>query len=541
MTIQDSSDTITSSSKRFFSGTMISRTTGLAREVAMAAAFGTIPAVAAFWMAFRFAHLLRRLFGEGALNAAFIPHFESLRKEDTQKGARFFYDLSTGITLILLFLIILIEGILGGCLLFKEMSTGTRDVMRLTMLMLPALVFISLYALNSSLLNCERSYFLPSVAPAILNLVWILAIALLWRKVPHQALEYLAMIIAFAFALQWAVTLPRVYRYLTAGLGKSWWQEKGFSGREILMIMRPFLLGMIGVAATQVNSGLDAIFARVADSEGPAFLWYAIRIQQLPLALFGVGLTGALLPPISRAIENNNKEKYRYFLNFGMKKVLTLMLPITAGILALGFCGINLVYGHGEFTSEATLKTTLCLWAYGVGLFPMTAVLVCAAAFYAQKNYRIPTLFSVITVGLNVGLNTLFVFVFHMGAISIAIATMVTACVNGLLLAAFLHRQGELDLHGLWGTLLKVVACSFLAAIVTIWFGHTLFHDNTWAYLLGQPLAPFSRELPQQLLIFGSEAVCFGAVLFASAFVFRVHAILELLPLPTKKRIASHL
>lgn len=534
--IQDSSESITASAKRFFSGTMISRATGLAREIAMAAAFGTIPAVAAFWMAFRFAHLLRRLFGEGALNAAFIPHFESLRKEDPKKGARFFYDLSTGITLILLFLILLIEGILGGFLLFKEMSPANRDVICLTMLMLPALVFISLYALNSSLLNCERSYFLPSVAPAFLNLVWILAVAFLWRRGPSQALQFLAMIIVFAFALQWAVTIPRVYRYLSEGLGKNWWQEKGFSGREILLIVRPFLLGMIGVAATQINSALDAIFARAANPEGPAFLWYAIRIQQLPLALFGVGLTGALLPPISRAIENHNQEQYRHFLSFALKKILALMLPISAAIVVLGFSSINLVYGHGEFDSKAVTQTTLCLWAYGTGLFPMTAVLVCAAAFYARKNYRIPTLFSLIAVGMNLGLNSLFVFVFKMGAVSVAIATTLTACVNSALLAAFLQKEGDLDLRGLWWCLFKVIACSVLAAFTTALLGHALLQDNTWAFLQGQPLAPFSRSLPRQLLAFMALAFSFAGTLFLSAYALRVHEILDLFP--KRKRVS---
>ncbi len=538
MTIQDSSETIAASAKRFFSGTMISRATGLVREIAMAAAFGTIPAVAAFWMAFRFAHLLRRLFGEGALNAAFIPHFESLRKEDSKKGARFFYDLSTGITLILLLITILLESILGGYLLFGEMGSSTRDVVRLTMLMLPALVFISLYALNTSLLNCESSYFLPSVAPAFLNIVWIGALALLWQKNPTQALEYLAMVIVFAFALQWVVTVPRVYRYLKEGLGETWWQERGFSGREIFSIMRPFILGMIGVAATQINSALDTIFARIANPEGPAYLWYALRLQQLPLALFGIGLSGALLPPISRAIESGNREQYRYFLNFGLKKTLALMVPISAAIFVLGFSAINLVYGHGEFGERATLDTTLCLWAYGAGLFPMTVVLIFAAAFYAKKNYRIPTLLSVLTVALNVCLNALFVFVFHMGAISVAIATSLTACVNGALLAAFLHKEGELDLHGVSWIFAKVVLCASLAAFGAISVGHYLFQDNTSALLLSQPLVPFTRSLPQQLMTFSIEAITFGTILFASAYFLRLHTLLGLPSLKERKKRA---
>lgn len=517
--IQDTSETITRSAKRFFSGTFISRLTGLAREIAMATAFGTLPAVAAFWMAFRFAHLLRRIFGEGALNAAFIPHFERLRGENPLKGARFFYDLTLGITFFLVLLTLFIEGILGGCLFFLE----SKEVIRLTMILLPGLLFISLYALNSSLLNCERSYFIPSVAPALINLVWIIALPFLWRKPPSQALEKLAMILVFAFALQWVVTLPSVLRYLSQLTKEAW---PPFSGREILKIMRPFALALIGVTAAQINSAFDAIFARLADPEGPAYLWYAIRIQQLPLALFGVGLMGALLPPISRALDRNNVEQYHHFVNFALRKAVLLMVPLTVGVLTLGFSGINLVYGHGAFSSEATLQTTLCLFAYGMGLLPMTAVLVLASAFYAQKNYRIPTLISLFTVGLNIGLNALFVFFFQMGAVSIALATTLTAALNAFLLAFLLKPQGRVPC-------VKIVLCSLIAASLTLLVGHMFFHDNTLNLLFGLPLFTFSRTLFEQLLGFSVQSLLFGTTLFVGAYLMG----LEIIPL--RKRVRA--
>ena len=206
--------------------------------------------------------------------------------------------------------------------------------------------------MNISLLNCENSYFLPSVAPTVLNLTWIGAIFLVWKQPMLQAIEYLAMILVLAFALQWGVTVPRVIRYLSKELGD---KSKGFSGRELLRIARPFTLGMIGVAATQVNTALDALFARAADPEGPAYLWYAIRIQQLPLALLGIGLTGALLPPIARALQRGDRSQYLHFLNFALKRVVLWMVPMTAALFALGFSGMNLVYGHGAF-----LKVRLC-------------------------------------------------------------------------------------------------------------------------------------------------------------------------------------
>lgn len=166
----------------------------------------------------------------------------------------------------------------------------------------------------------------------------------------------------------------------------------------------------------------------------------------------------------------------------------------------------------------------------------MTAVLVFAAAFYARKNYRIPTLVSVLTVGLNVGLNALFVFGLGMGAISVAVATTLTACMNGALLAAFLHKEGTLDFKGLGGTLLKVLLCSCLAGFVTIQLGHVLFEEQTWSVLMGQPVAPFARHFSSQLLIFGSEALFYSSSLFFFAFILRVRELLDLLPFPFRRK-----
>ena len=523
MTIQDSTRSIASSAKHFFSGTAISRATGLAREVAMALVFGTHPMVAAFWMAFRFANLLRRLFGEGALHAVFVPHYESLRKQDSALGARFFYDLSAALMLLLLAITLLAEGLLGGILLFASLQESSLQVIKLTMVMLPALVFICLYALNTSLLNCERSYFLPSLAPALLNVVWVGAIFVVWQLPIEKGVEYLAMIVVFAFALQWGVTAPHVFRYLTRELGDKW-HEKGFSGREILKIARPFMLGMIGVCATQVNTAFDAVFAWVADSQGPAYLWYAIRIQQLPLALIGVGLTGALLPPITRAIQKGEREQYLHFLNFAMTRALLFMVPMTGGIFALGFCGINLVYGHGAFSQEATYQTTLCLWAYGLALLPMTFVLICASACYAHKNYRMPTLFSLFTVVLNVTLNALFVYALQWGAISIALATTLSTLVNGILLAYLLKKQYGLSLAGIAISFLKIVFATLLAVAATVTLGFYLFQDNTLAWLMGQPLAPFARDISTQLFCFGMQALTFTVAFLLTAFALRIDA-----------------
>jgi putative peptidoglycan lipid II flippase len=522
-TIQDTTSTIKSSVKRFFSGTAISRMTGLIREIMMAAVFGTTPAIAAFWMAFRFAHLLRRLFGEGALHVAFVPHFEGLRKHNSAAGARFFYDLSSAVIAILLLVTLVTEITLASILHFCAIDPNNREVILLTMILLPALLFITLYALNTSLLNCEHTFFLPSVAPAFLNMIWIGGIILVSQLPRVQAIEYLAMMIVFAFALQWLATMPPIFRFLKENLEQEASEKKRGSYKELLRILRPFALGMVGVAATQINSALDALFARAADPEGPAYLWYAIRIQQLPLALVGVALTGAILPPLSRAIQKEDRGQYLHFLNFALKQALLVMVPITGALFVLGFSAINLIYGHGEFSQAATVQTTFCLWAYGSALLPMTSVLILAAAFYAHKNYRIPTCSALLTVILNIGLNTLFVYTFHWSAISIAIATALGALFNALILAHFLNKKEGIVISGIPLLTLKSLLATLLALLATLLFGAHFLHDPTLPYFLSEPLPLFDRHPFTQLLTFSLQALIFTATFLFAAYSLRFH------------------
>src|ERR1700722_18897818 len=151
----DTPHTILRSARHFLSGTVISRLTGLLRDIATAFAFGTDSAVAAFLVAFRFAHLLRRLFGEGALQIAFIPQFEKLKQKNPLRACGFFRDLKALLSISLLILIIVLMAVLGFFLYFGNISQNNGEILFLTFLMMPSLLFICLYELNSALLQCE--------------------------------------------------------------------------------------------------------------------------------------------------------------------------------------------------------------------------------------------------------------------------------------------------------------------------------------------------------------------------------------------------
>lgn len=470
--MQDSTHSIFSSAKRFFTGTMLSRVTGLARDVAMAGAFGTQDAVAAFLVAFRFSHLLRRLLGEGALQTAFIPHFEALRKESPSQAGAFFRDLTALLSLVLSVLVIVSMLAIYGVLLTMDLSEGNQEILWLTLLMMPSLLFICLYGLNAALLQCEKNYFIASAAPIAFNVVWTLGVLCLWNIPPPQAMPWLAGFIIAACLGQWLATVPHTVQILRSFSLQ--WKKICFFSQDVKRLLKPLFLGILGISAAQINNALDAVFARYADAEGPAFLWYAIRVQQLPLALFGIALSGALLPPLSRAIKNQDIPLYKQFLEFALRRSVAFMLPITAGIFLLGTAAIRLIYGRGDFSTSSVLGTTQCLWGYGFGLIPMTLVLIMSPAFYALKDYRTPTIASLAAMGANITLNTLLVAGIGWGAASIAWATSVSAWLNVAILGWYLwQRSGSYLTKGFWMGLGKVsLATASGAASVLLFQGY---------------------------------------------------------------------
>lgn len=463
--MNDSTHSILSSAKRFFSGTILSRITGMLRDVSMAYAFGTHEAVAAFLVAFRLSHLLRRLFGEGALQSAFIPQFEEIRSHNSQSACQFFRDLHIWLTLGLMIFIFSSMAILGGVWLYGGLSPGNAEIVSLSMLLMPSLLFICLFGLNASLLQCEKSYFVPGVAPVAFNLIWVVGALLLHNVPATEAMPWLSVWVIAACVSQWLMTVPKTMQILRKN-GVSFYQNITLFSRDLKAFYKPLFFGIVGVAATQVNNALDAIFARYANEEGPAMLWYALRIQQLPLALFGVAIAGALLPPLTRALKNQEREKYLSFLQFAIRKSCALMIPLTVSLILMGDTCVALLFGRGDFDAHSIMGTARCLMGYSLGLIPMALVLVVAPAFYAQKDTLTPAKISLISVLMNVGLNAFFVFSLGLGEVSIAIATSISSWVNLGLLVYLVKDRKELINIPLGVEIFKVVlACSLASAI----------------------------------------------------------------------------
>ena len=427
----DGRSSLIRSARGFFSGSLFSRITGLLRDIAMADAFGATSSLAAFMIAFRLAHLLRRVFGEGALQAAFIPHFEKLRLESEERAEALFRRLRRALTLLVGGLIL---ASLTALAAFSQFLEGEQEVLYLTMVLLPSLLPMCLYGLNSALLNCRGSFFVPSAAPALFNLTLIAGcLALRGAEAP---IFWFASFAVAASLFQWVATLPWI-RF--SGPIKTRRKE------ALRPLAAPFLLSLAGVAATQINSAVDPFFAAWASLEGPAYLWYAIRIQQLPLALFGIALSNAVLPPLSRLAESGDRGSFNRLLRLSILGGVGLMGPAGAFLLLFAPHLVELIYARGAFGLEAGRGTALCLQGYAWGLVPQTLVLLFASAFYAQKNYRIPAQATVLSASANLGLNAFFIFGLGMGAESVAYATSLSSLMQTGFLAGyfFLKNRGK--------------------------------------------------------------------------------------------------
>ena len=365
------------------------------------------------------------------MQGGFVPQFEQIRTSSEEKAVQFYYDVRLSLT-------ITVGGFCSLCMLlfFGGAIFFDSDLLLMTALMMPGILFLILYALNSSVLQCQRRYFLPAFAPALFNLVWIITAFCLRSWDLRSAMLGLSISMVFAFAAQWYVTAHPLRIWGIKSL-----RAEPFS-EGVRSLIKPFSLGVVGVGAAQINSALDALFASWADPSGPAYLWYAIRLQQLPLSLLGIALTNALLPPLSRSIEQGAFSRFNELLQGAVKKTLILMIPCTVGIFLFSEWGIGLIYGHGSFLASDVTKTAVCLQYYGLGLVPTALTLLYANAFYAQREYTHPMRCSLASVGCNIVLNGLFVFGFSFGAASIALATALSSALNCALLAFKLYARG---------------------------------------------------------------------------------------------------
>jgi len=489
-----------------------SRVLGLVRDQVFAALFGAGLQYDAFLTAFRIPNLLRDLFAEGALSAAFVTTFTQVQQT---KGSEEAFRLSNRVATALMLVLsaICVVGWIFARSIVYWLAPGFYDVpgkaeltIHLTRIMIPFLLLIALAAKAMGILNARNKFAIPAIAPVFFNLGSVIGGLFLGFTVgpslglsPIEGMAFGTLVGGFLqFAVQWPSLRRAGFRYRPM----LDFYDPGV--RQIMRLMGP---AIIGTAAVQINVFVNTNFAsEIVDPatgavlNGPvSWLSYAFRFMQFPIGVFGVAIATAALPPLSRSTSNPDYVEFRQTLAHSLALVFLLCIPSAVGLVVLGRPIVALVFEHGKFTSFDTVQTANALAAYSLGLAGYAAVKVLSPAFYALNDARTPMLISVGSIVVNFVMNSLLVGPF--GHVGLAFSTSTVALVNFLLLAVFMRRRlGRLGGRRLAATVFRVIAAS-CAMAAGAWFASELL---SWLPLrgLGLHLLQVSAALALAAVIF---------------------------------------
>jgi len=502
--------------------TLLSRVLGLAREQVMAILFGAGFASDAFNVAFRIPNLLRDLFAEGAMSSAFVPTFTEYHHHRGEEAA---WALGRQLmsTLLAVLLGLCVVGWLTTPWLVRAFAAGFARVpgkieltVMLTRVMLPFLPAVALAAAAMGMLNARGRFAVPALAPTMLNLGMIVfGVALIpaCKALGQPPILAMAIGVLLGGLLQFGCQLPAL-----AALGfrlRFEWPAGHPGVRRVATLMIP---ATIGLAATQLNLLVSTQIASLLQQGSVSWLWYAFRIMQLPIGVFGVALATVSLPALSRAAVARDMPALKSTLSATLRLVFFLTVPAALWLAVLARPVIALLYQHGHFHWFDTVQTGNALVMYCVGLPAFAAVGVLTRTFYALGDTRVPVQASFVSVALNLALNLLFIGPLrflgleHLG---LALATSVTSIGNMLQLGFYLRRRvGPIEGRRMVTTVVRVALAASLVVLVC-----------------GLALMALGGRWQDHLL--GEAALVLGAFVFALAAGFGLMKLLRVEELRT--------
>ena len=425
---------------------MCSRVLGLVREQIFASMFGAGFAYDAFVVAFRIPNLLRDLFGEGALSAAFVTVFSEY---DANRGPEETWELAGRVLsffAILLSVLTLIGIYFAGPIVnllapdFNLIAGKTELTILLTRIMFPFLLFVALAAIVMGMLNTRGMFFIPSLSSAFFNLGSIIggvSLALLFPRFGLPAIAGMAWGTLIGGLLQLLIQLPALKK-----TGFIFRPSLKFNDPGLKKILRLMVPATIGLSATQINIFVNTNFAASCAQGSVSWLNYAFRMVQLPIGIFGVAISIAAMPVMAKCAARQDMDGLRRTLASSLLMVFSLAIPATAGLILLATPIIRLIFEHGVFSSFDTSQTAAALTCYAYGLFAYSAVKIMVPVFYALDDTKYPVIGSFLAVGANIVIILLTINTFQHRAI--ALSTSSVMILNFFFLGTVLYRK----LHG---------------------------------------------------------------------------------------------
>jgi putative peptidoglycan lipid II flippase len=445
--------------------TLVSRVLGFARDMVVARAFGAGPVTDAFFVAFRIPNLLRRLLAEGALSTAIIPVFtESLHRGGRTEFVRVVRAVAGVATVVLC--VVSGLGMLIAPWIVRVMAPGWSadpELMglagSLTRFMFPYLLLVGLAALAMGALNAQHRFFTAALGPAVLNVAMIVSVLVLAGRMSPPILS-LAVGVLVGGAGQLLVQLPELAR-----LGVPLSPSAEWSHPAVRTIAGRLWPAVFALAAVQVTVLVNTLLASLLPQGSVSYLYYADRVMEFPLGVFGIALATAVLPGMVAQAARRELRALTETLGFALRLSAFVAVPAAVGLLALGYPIVRLLFQRGEFGAGDAIATTQALAGYAVGLPAFSATRIAAQTFYALGDTRTPVWVGFASVVANVALAV--VLMWPLKHAGLALASSLSAYINLLLLYWLLRRR--LGPLGGRETLQSLVRTAIASAAVWLW------------------------------------------------------------------------
>jgi len=465
--------------------TVLSRITGLAREMLIARYLGAGMISDAFFVAFRFPNLFRSLFAEGAFNPAFVPIFAGKLEAEGQEAARDFAEQCLAVlTAVLLGFVLLMEIFMPAAMLllapgFDDMPGKMELATELSRITFPYLLFISMVSLQSGVLNALGRFAAAAGTPVLLNVVSIAVLVMLAPFTPNAG-----------YAMAWGVLVSGVAQFAwlvfsvrKAGMPLRWrWPRLS---PEVTQMLKRVVPGAVGAGVYQINLTVNTMIASEVANGAVSYLNYAERVNQLPLGVVGVAIGTALLPVLSRQLRAGEADAALESQNRAMEMGLLLTLPAAAALMAIAHPIIAVLFERGSFHAEDSHAVALALMLLATGLPAYVLVKVLTPGFFAREDTRTPVRLAMGCMAGNVVLNL--ALMMPLGYLGMALSTSLMAWANVAGLAWLLHRRGYFTMDArLLGRIPRILAaCALMAAALVggEWLLADLLDLPGWRFL----------------------------------------------------------
>lgn len=448
--------------------TLVSRVFGFLRDMVTAHLFGAGAAFDAFSVAFRIPNLMRRLFAEGSFSQAFVPVLSEYQKNRSREEIHQFINAVAG-TLGFILLGVTIVGVVFAPWIIRLFAPGfetqgARFDMAVTMLRItfPYLFLISLTAFAGAILNTYSRFWVAAFTPVFLNICMIAAAFWLAPRL-HIPITGLAWGVLIAGIVQLFFQFPFLRRLHLLPIPKIRFHDEG-----VMRVLKLMVPALFGVSVSQVNLLLDTLFASFLIVGSVSWLYFSDRLMEFPLGVIGVAISTVILPHLSRHHASQSQSDFSETIDWALRLVLLAGLPAAVVFAVISGPLLSTLLQHGHFDGYAVMMTRKSLSMFALGIAPFMLIKILAAGFYARQDIRTPVRIGIVAMIANMVFNLILIWPLkHAG---IALATSLSAMLNGGLLFYFLRKQAIYTPREGWGYFAFRLAFANTVLAIFLWF-----------------------------------------------------------------------